>query len=450
MKVQWFTSATVGIQSASGSRVLCDPWLTDGAFIGSWYHWPPLEGDEYARVLGMRWDAVYVSHLHADHCDRRFLAELARAQPKCQAIIPASANPWLERIIRTCGFTQDRLQIVQSGHKTVVGDIGVRVWSADTCNPALCGVSVPCHGLERDDAVIDSLAVFEADGQRLLNANDALSVASVSRVLNQVGQVDLILGHFGGAGPYPQCFSDLSSEAKHIAAESLALRFVERLADASKLLKARYVFPFAGQYFLSGRLVPLNQYRSVLPLGQVLSLLVEKTTSIPLSLGNFHTFDLSTEEVSGEWREPSAAAVSEYAGRLEPIRFSYELAYEEWHHFERDLLTAGDRMQAAFKRHASFGKADCSLILCDETDRSVTFDFVGKDFHSHVGVQALSPNVTTITADQRLWRRLVVRRPGYRGFTPMHFNQAEIGSHLSWKREGQYRTETRFLNFLQT
>ena len=47
MKVQWYRSATVGIYSQAGTSILCDPWITDGAFIGSWFHWPPLEGFEF-------------------------------------------------------------------------------------------------------------------------------------------------------------------------------------------------------------------------------------------------------------------------------------------------------------------------------------------------------------------------------------------------------------------
>jgi UDP-MurNAc hydroxylase len=59
MKVQWFRSATVGIETKSGTKILCDPWLTDGAFIGSWFHWPPLN-DEYEEILKMDRDNLYI------------------------------------------------------------------------------------------------------------------------------------------------------------------------------------------------------------------------------------------------------------------------------------------------------------------------------------------------------------------------------------------------------
>lgn len=78
MRLEWFRSATVGLTSPSGVTVLCDPWITDGAFIGSWFHWPPLEGFEFDDLVARRWDFVYISHLHANHFDRRLVAEIAR------------------------------------------------------------------------------------------------------------------------------------------------------------------------------------------------------------------------------------------------------------------------------------------------------------------------------------------------------------------------------------
>ena len=41
MKVKYINSATVVIES-EGIKVLCDPWLVDGAYYGSWCHYPPL------------------------------------------------------------------------------------------------------------------------------------------------------------------------------------------------------------------------------------------------------------------------------------------------------------------------------------------------------------------------------------------------------------------------
>ncbi len=76
MKVQWFRSATVAIITRAGTKVLCDPWISDGAFIGSWFHFPKLDGFEFEELVGTKWDAIYISHLHADHFDRKLVAAI--------------------------------------------------------------------------------------------------------------------------------------------------------------------------------------------------------------------------------------------------------------------------------------------------------------------------------------------------------------------------------------
>lgn len=42
MKVTNIASATVVIEH-NGTRVLCDPWLSEGIYYGSWFHYPPLD-----------------------------------------------------------------------------------------------------------------------------------------------------------------------------------------------------------------------------------------------------------------------------------------------------------------------------------------------------------------------------------------------------------------------
>jgi UDP-MurNAc hydroxylase len=49
----------------NGKRILFDPWMDDGIFHGSWYHYPPAQvGIEDLGKL----DYIYISHIHEDHC----------------------------------------------------------------------------------------------------------------------------------------------------------------------------------------------------------------------------------------------------------------------------------------------------------------------------------------------------------------------------------------------
>ena len=44
MKVSYLSSAAVLVETGDAS-LLCDPWLVDGAFYGSWCHYPPLSSE---------------------------------------------------------------------------------------------------------------------------------------------------------------------------------------------------------------------------------------------------------------------------------------------------------------------------------------------------------------------------------------------------------------------
>jgi UDP-MurNAc hydroxylase len=63
MLITKFGSATVKVQSKD-TVLLCDPWLTDGIYEGSWCNYPPIDTNEldFTDI-----DYVYISHVHPDH-----------------------------------------------------------------------------------------------------------------------------------------------------------------------------------------------------------------------------------------------------------------------------------------------------------------------------------------------------------------------------------------------
>lgn len=451
MKIEWFRSATVGLISDDGSSILCDPWITDGAFLGSWYHFPPLEGTEFEELLSRTWDAVFVSHLHADHFDRKFLRALSQRQPHCVAIIPAFAHSWLKRAIENCGFSGERLIEAKSGDPVSVGTFRATVYVADHCDPSICGVSVPCHNRDPRLAAFDSLALFEADNQKVLNANDALAVQSTSRVVPVIGEVDVLLGHYGGAGPFPQCFVDLSEQEKIEKAKTLAHSFLFRLTNAAKIVKAKYVMPFAGQYVLGGRLAPLNRFRSVVSLSEALKWVAENSESIAIGMKPFTGFDVASGICDEPWVEPSREEIAQYVERISQHQFPYEKSDQDWDSAEADLENALLNVGDEYLRRVSLGiEATTHRISIETTRVSGFIDFLPDSFQVHVEeLGEMQDSETRLTCHPGLLKGLIQRAAQYSGFTPMHFNQAEIGSHFEWKRTGPFNEVVRCLNFMQ-
>jgi UDP-MurNAc hydroxylase len=462
MKLEWFRSATVSLTSASGTSVLCDPWITDGAFIGSWHHWPPLEGFEFEELAARRWDYVYISHLHADHFDRRLVAEIARRQPNARAVIADFQHPWLRGAVERCGFAGDRLIVASDDQTLRLGDVAVTVRTADSCDPTVCGVSTPCSPEPDWQRAIDSIAVFEADGLRVLHANDALAVASIANVLDTIGNVDVLLGHYGGAGPFPQTFPDV--EDKRQAARRIAESFMYRLATAADLLKARYVMPFAGQYQLGGRLASLNNDRSVVPLEEAVAWVDAHCQAKAISLQPFQPVDLHTGELGATWVEPSAQTLRDYITRIETHRYPYERNGERWPGAKTDLEEVFQRIASRVREgtgsHHQIEPVSIQIVAdpelaivdsheCDLPEISLTLDFFGDRLGGGVDTEPAFVDLTRISVDPRLLRRLIQRAPDYRGFTQMHWNQAEIGSHFEWRRAGIYNPIAHgFLNFV--
>jgi UDP-MurNAc hydroxylase len=300
-------------------------------------------------------------------------------------------------------------------------------------------------------ASLDSLAAFEADGQTILNANDALAVKSVVNVLPSIGQVDLLMGHYGGAGPFPQCFADLSDKDKDAKGRMLAEGFLHRLTAAAKAVTARYVMPFAGQYVLGGRLAQLNRFRSVVPLSEALDWVARNTDATPIAMAPFSSFDVTTGVVEKAWEEPPADGVEAYISRISGHLFPYEKTPVKWPHADSELRDALEGVAAEYRRRLSVGEpATTHRISVKTSEVSGYVDFLGEDTIVETGTLGeMVDSETRLTCHPNLLKGLIQRAESFSGFTPMHFNQAEIGSHFEWRRTGEFNEVVRCLNFMQ-
>jgi UDP-MurNAc hydroxylase len=77
MKITYHNSACVTIEDQN-VKILCDPWLKNGEFYGSWAIYPPYDfkSSEFEDI-----DYIYISHIHPDHFSSQTLSSLNKKIP---------------------------------------------------------------------------------------------------------------------------------------------------------------------------------------------------------------------------------------------------------------------------------------------------------------------------------------------------------------------------------
>ena len=78
MKLRYIYSACVLIETDT-TKVLCDPWFTQGIYYGSWFQYPRLPKNPI-EIIG-KVNAIYISHVHEDHFDKIFSKKISKSIP---------------------------------------------------------------------------------------------------------------------------------------------------------------------------------------------------------------------------------------------------------------------------------------------------------------------------------------------------------------------------------
>lgn len=441
MQIQFFTNACVAIKSDSGSTVICDPWVNEGAFLGSWFHWPPVPENFEELILNYMCDAIYISHLHPDHYDPNFIAKFTKMRPEVPILIADFSHEWLKRSIQSVKNNATELIIVNKNERIVIGkDLEIEIFAADECNPIICGTNTTCQ-TGKQLRGIDSIAIFAADGQRVVNANDAMGIHLIPKIAANIGKADLLMGHFGGASAFPQCFPLI--EDKKAAGKAVVEKTCNMLLAAGEAISAEYIMPFAGQYVLGGSLSSLNSDRAVLPIDEVKEFLSENTCAEIITLNPEGIFNLSTGYKDDDYTEPDKKIYNEYIEKISKVTFPYHNRSQTKINLETLLKAAAPVIEMSLQLGWNL---ENSFIINDGTNfLTINLGSDEQDTFASLGENPLFPTVTKITMHQDLLSGLISKRPDYKGFTPMHWNQADVGSHFIWERTGDFNLNAHML-----
>ena len=421
MKITHLQSSTQIIHLGD-IKVLTDPWLTAGEYFGSWYHYPPFPKKD---LDDLDYDYIYVSHIHPDHLSEKTFKALPKKVP---VLIHRYESQFVKFKLEMFGF-----EVIECNHREpfVFNNGGsITIYAADNCDPELCGKFMGCAPVEVrfGSTQIDTLALFEYEGQLVLNTNDCPFELAESTIktnnLHSMG-VDVLCVGYGGAGPFPQCFEFVDIDGKEKAAKDKEEQFLKQAIEYIELVKPRAYVPFAGTYILGSRLAGLTKYRGVPTVEGALSYLSKhfKETFKGVLLSQFDVLEVEgIEKVEGN-RE-FEKSYDEYVAEIS----QYELSFDKDDWDETELPGLIDNAYNRFKAKANQIEFSSNTTLIIQSDK-IAFNFkVNKKPDILSETQLINEPYVKVTVDHNLLHRLL------RGPRFAHWNNAEIGSHLHFDR----------------
>jgi len=234
MRVTFLGQAGLFIETA-GASILCDPWFNP-AYFASWLPFPRNDGIDPA-VIG-RPTYLYVSHLHHDHFDPRWLAE--HCSKDSIVILPDYPLDTLRKQLEALGF--DRFLETRNG-EAIRTDDGLTLLVEALAAPT-------------DGPIGDSALVVDDGQTRLLNVNDARPTDPEH--LLALGPIDILFWQFSGAIWYPVVY-ELPPRARTALGHRKRVNQFARAYRYLELFQPRVAVPSAGPpCFLDDELFELN------------------------------------------------------------------------------------------------------------------------------------------------------------------------------------------------
>ena len=430
MKIKLFRSATVGI-ILENYKILMDPWLTDGEYYGSWSHFPKFDLEKNLDEINS-YNAIYISHIHPDHCSDETLKKIKKDIP---VYIHSFHSKFLKFKIERAGFKV--IELENNVRTEIAKNTFINVIAADNCDPKLCLKFTGCADLTANgqSQQIDTLSVIDDGKNSIMNINDCpyeLATSTFKSLKKKYDKIDILLTGYGGAGPYPQCFDNLNMDEKQVAAKKKERQFLDQALNFIDDLKPNYYLPFAGTYTLSGKLSKLQDLRGVSSVNNAYEYIDnkikdKKTKSIKINPGS--TFDLATQKTDKPYKPVDK---KEYKKYVEENLVNRPLAYEmdDEPNFN-EIFELGKKAFTKFLEKKLINNVVLeSDIFIKVNDKSLMLGKNNKIIAVNTkDINKLSSKYVIFDTDIKLLKRLLL------GPRFAHWNNAEIGSHIKFFRK---------------
>ncbi len=426
MKVTYLQNAGVIIEN-SGEKILCDPWLIDGCYYGSWYHYPKFEFNpkEFDDI-----DYIYISHIHPDHLDPKTLQQLKKDIP---VFIHEFPQKFFKEKIERLGFTVEE---IPNNRRTKLGKTWINIIAADNCDPKICSRAFGCdfEFNKMGTNQIDTFSVIDNGDQVIVNSNDCpfeIGQNTAKLIHEQYPVVDLFLVGYTGASDYPSCY-DLEPSEKEIEAKKKKAKRLQNAVDYIHIINPKYYLPFAGRYVLSGKLTHLMKNKGESTLDEGFDHLLqnidqEKNKGIVLNPKSY--FDLDTKKISEPYVRENIQDKEQYIQNIiSKIKFDYE---NDPYPKLDSLLSLIPNAYARFEKNRKMINylTDTVVLIKLDNEKLLLIPANGDNFKIIKTIELNNfKKYVYLSLDTRLLFKIL------QGPKKAHWNNAEIGCHISWKR----------------
>ncbi|MGD9592594.1 MAG: MBL fold metallo-hydrolase [Candidatus Berkiella sp.] len=309
MKIQNIGGATAIIEH-DGKRILFDPWLDEGIFHGSWFHFPPAKVK--IQDLG-KFDYIYISHIHEDHCSAGTIKHL---NSDAEILIMDKNPNFVAKFLDNHKFNFKKVHLIKPKTQTkLLQNLTVDMIGGDPANPMAYA--------------LDSTLILKWDNFVLVNANDCIPYKEgLDYILETYKQIDFALLPYGGGSGYPSCYLNLSDNEKISERERILTGRLEAFIYNVNYLRPKHVLPFADQYVVGGSRSHLNKFIShpVSP-GEVEDYIKGKefhSHLLLLNSGQVYDFDGNKTSPSVEYYKHTIHDREDYIETLLNKKYDYE------------------------------------------------------------------------------------------------------------------------------
>ncbi len=287
MKITHLSNSFILIESQD-VKICCDPWVGNANY-GGWHSFPEFDKNDIINYL-KDFDFVYISHLHDDHLDTKFLKESGLFNKKF--IIKKFQYNTLYNRLKSIGAKE--IYELEPFELFTYKGIKLSILPQMATNTSEIDEDVE-YDLDTSIIVADQDTVFFNQVDNPYSNQDYIELAKW--IESNYGKITITALMAGAASEYPQAFLNIDrfSEKNRIVKSEL-----NRLNNVLQILKPNYYFAAGGTYFIPGNLYKLNSFVALPNTEQIkneLHLNNISTTFLELEGGKSVTIDSSNKSI---------------------------------------------------------------------------------------------------------------------------------------------------------